>query len=240
MTAQHTTIGCRRVERSAERSAGPVIIALTKTSSHTQIASHIRAGLLRQLATAPLSEWPQALVQCLDSLAAYGVCHRSTLDGMMRPVVAVDPRSAAALRSRFDRTRKDSPSGIGRQRPPSPEVRRVCLLIRAHYDQRISLESLAARVGRNTAYMATLFHRQTGMTIHCYLTRVRMRRAGVWAALAFERTRQGEPADAAAERALQSLAAVDKTELSEADDGAYADAAVRACARTRSPCACAS
>ncbi len=154
-----------------------MIIALTKTSSQMQIASHIRAGLLRQLATAPLSEWPQALVQCLDSLAAYGVCHRSTLDEMMRPLVARDPRSAAAFRSRFDRARKDTPSGIGRRRAPSPQVRRVCLFIRAHYDERISLESLAARVGRNTAYMATLFHRQTGMTIHCYLTRVRMRRA---------------------------------------------------------------
>jgi hypothetical protein len=58
--------------------------------------------------------------------------------------------------------------------------------------------------------------------------RLRMRRAGVWAALAFERTRQGEPADAAAERALQSLAAVDKAELTDSDDAAYAEAAVRA------------
>ena len=49
--------------------------------------------------------------------------------------------------------------------------------MRANYDQPISLEMLAASVGRNAAYTATLFHRQTGTTIHRYLTRVRMRRA---------------------------------------------------------------
>jgi hypothetical protein len=60
--------------------------------------------------------------------------------------------------------------------------------------------------------------------------RIRMRRAGVWAAVAFERERHGEPADAAADRALQSLAGVNKTELGDGDDTAYADAAVRASA----------
>ena len=51
--------------------------------------------------------------------------------------------------------------------------------MRANYDQPISIETLAARVGRNTAYIATLFRRQTGTTIHRYLTRIRMRRAAV-------------------------------------------------------------
>ena len=51
--------------------------------------------------------------------------------------------------------------------------------MRAHYDEPISLDSLAACIGRNAAYTATLFHRQTGTTIHRYLTRVRMRRAAM-------------------------------------------------------------
>ena len=59
----------------------------------------------------------------------------------------------------------------------SAHVRRLCSVMRAHYDQPISLETLAASVGRNAAYTATLFRRQTGTTIHRYLTRVRMRRA---------------------------------------------------------------
>ena len=61
----------------------------------------------------------------------------------------------------------------------SSHVRRICSFIRAHYDEPISLQILAACVGRNTAYTATLFHRQTGTTIHRYLTRIRMRRAAM-------------------------------------------------------------
>ena len=61
----------------------------------------------------------------------------------------------------------------------SMHVRRICSFIRTHYDEPISLQSLATGVGRNAAYTATLFHRQTGTTIHRYLTRTRMRRAAM-------------------------------------------------------------
>jgi len=53
------------------------------------------------------------------------------------------------------------------------------VFVRANYGERISIASLGARVGRNAAYVATLFRRQTGLTIHRYLTRVRMRRAAM-------------------------------------------------------------
>lgn len=155
-----------------------MLVVSTKKTSQGQIASRIKAGLLRQLSTAPLSEWPQALVQCLDSLSASGVCHRATLDEMMRPVSGGNSQGAAAFGARPD-VRKDARSAIELEAAPSPQVRHICLFIRAHYDERISLESLAAREGRNTAYMATLFHRQTGTTIHRYLTRIRMRRAAI-------------------------------------------------------------
>jgi len=59
-------------------------------------------------------------------------------------------------------------------------------------------------------------------------SRVQMRRAGVWASVAYWRARRGEPEQAAAERALRSLAAVNKAELGDTDAAAYADAAVRA------------
>lgn len=57
--------------------------------------------------------------------------------------------------------------------------------------------------------------------------RVQMRRAAVWSTVAYQRTRQGLPADAAAQRALAELGGVGKTELPEADAPAYADAAMR-------------
>ena len=58
--------------------------------------------------------------------------------------------------------------------------------------------------------------------------RVRMRRAGVWATLAFEDSRRGGSGADAANRALQELAGVNKSELAETDQAAYAESAVRA------------
>lgn len=57
--------------------------------------------------------------------------------------------------------------------------------------------------------------------------RLRMRAAGVWASVAFGRTRRGLPAQDAAAHALQELAAVDRRTLAEGDANAYSEAAVR-------------
>ncbi|TXT40178.1 MAG: hypothetical protein FD135_1572 [Comamonadaceae bacterium] len=61
--------------------------------------------------------------------------------------------------------------------------------------------------------------------------RLHLRKAGVWASLAYQRARRAEfaPAavQAAATRALQELAAVNKTELADTDAAAYSDAAIR-------------
>jgi hypothetical protein len=59
--------------------------------------------------------------------------------------------------------------------------------------------------------------------------RLRLRRAGVWSTIAFDRTRAGESTGAAqaAQRALDELAAIDKTELADDDQADYSEAAVR-------------
>lgn len=57
--------------------------------------------------------------------------------------------------------------------------------------------------------------------------RVRLRRAGVWAALAHDVARRGEDATVPGQRALESLAAVTRSELAESDLAEYAEAAVR-------------
>jgi hypothetical protein len=54
-----------------------------------------------------------------------------------------------------------------------------------------------------------------------------MRRASVYAAIAYQRTRQGLPAADVAQKALADLAGVSKTELTDVDQGAYSDAAMR-------------
>ena len=57
--------------------------------------------------------------------------------------------------------------------------------------------------------------------------RVLMRRASVWSSLAYQRARRGEAADEAATCALAALAGIDKSELTEEDQVAYNDAAMR-------------
>ncbi|KQV52441.1 MULTISPECIES: hypothetical protein [unclassified Duganella] len=57
--------------------------------------------------------------------------------------------------------------------------------------------------------------------------RIHMRRAAVWSSVAFQRARKGEDAAPAAGRAEQALAAVNKQELADEDNAAYAEAGVR-------------
>jgi len=57
--------------------------------------------------------------------------------------------------------------------------------------------------------------------------RLHLRRAGLWAARAHQQARLGKPAQAAAERALAELAAVDKGEFTDDDQLEYTEAAIR-------------
>jgi regulator of protease activity HflC (stomatin/prohibitin superfamily) len=57
--------------------------------------------------------------------------------------------------------------------------------------------------------------------------RIHLRRAGVWASLAYERARRSQDAEAAAQRALQELAGVARPEIADDDRQAYTEAAVR-------------
>ena len=75
---------------------------------------------------------------------------------------------------------------------------------------------------------AELLERVDPSALPAYLkNRVAMRRASVWASLAYQRARKGEGADAAATRALVELAAVNKSELTDGDLADYNDAAMR-------------
>ena len=61
--------------------------------------------------------------------------------------------------------------------------------------------------------------------------RIRLRQAGVWASLAYQRARRPDAGAAAvqeaATRAIDALAAINKAELMETDAAAYSDAAIR-------------
>lgn len=59
--------------------------------------------------------------------------------------------------------------------------------------------------------------------------RLHLRQAGVWAAIAYQRARRGEPGaiQQAGARALDELAVIDKSELADSDAAAYSEAATR-------------
>jgi hypothetical protein len=57
--------------------------------------------------------------------------------------------------------------------------------------------------------------------------RLHLRRAGVWAAIAFDKSRFQEPAQVAALRAVDELAAVDRAQLAEEDKAEYTEASLR-------------
>jgi hypothetical protein len=57
--------------------------------------------------------------------------------------------------------------------------------------------------------------------------RILMRRASLWASVAYQQARKGESAAAAAERAAVALEQVDRSELAESDRATYGDAQLR-------------
>ncbi len=59
----------------------------------------------------------------------------------------------------------------------SPVVERLTHYIDENYAERITLDVLAAAVGRSRRYVATVFRQQTGQTVHRYLTQVRVHHA---------------------------------------------------------------
>jgi AraC-like DNA-binding protein len=59
----------------------------------------------------------------------------------------------------------------------SRHVVAACRYIDAHYDEPISLTRLAGVVGCSRRYLAERFRRETGETVHGYLTRVRLNHA---------------------------------------------------------------
>ncbi|WP_310451967.1 hypothetical protein [Sulfuritalea sp.] len=89
----------------------------------------------------------------------------------------------------------------------------------------------AARFERNNWRAEILDRVETDKLPGVLKNRLRLRKAGVWASLAYQRARRpelGAPAvQQAGQRALDELAGIDQSELMEADAYAYSDAAMR-------------
>jgi hypothetical protein len=111
--------------------------------------------------------------------------------------------------------------------PSSPQQRaRAALAVTRQECMSGDLHPLKRR--QMDEWRAEVLDRVDAQPLPGYLrNRVLMRRAGVWASLAFQRARQGEVAYPAASRALSELASVRTTELAEEDRRSYGEVAMR-------------
>ncbi|PYR64997.1 MAG: hypothetical protein DMF88_21375 [Acidobacteria bacterium] len=163
---------------------------------------HLKIDLLRRLSRTSSEEWPvhidhfieqvetspfrdeQALSVLLVDLAEsirvlLNANDTADTDDSSRSSSAstAAPRKTGVLMD-FRATIHDLVAEAGPPRhAASPLVARMVGLIEEHYAEPLTLDVLAARLGRSKRYLAMLFQHQTGQTVHDFLTRVRVRHA---------------------------------------------------------------
>lgn len=160
---------------------------------------HLRTTLLQQLAVTPPTHWNPFVSMYCDGILASGLDVPPIVYTMLAQV-SNDVRSLPQVLA-FDQTdpfatlMNEHPSDIPVSRlveqfvteftawlnrqvaaeAAHPAVRAALRHINAHYHKPLTLASIAGAVGRDKAYLATLFRQYTGITIHTYVVRTRLR-----------------------------------------------------------------
>lgn len=149
----------------------------------------------------------------LDVAASYGVQMRSQeRDGRVRLCYTGDAHRRVLALAASDAQKANAALALSRHDCVDPALTPV---------ERQSLDAWRADV---------LDRVPTAHLPEVLKNRLRLRKAGVWAGLAYQRARRAEPAtavQAAAQRSLDELACVNKTELMDSDSAAYQEAAIR-------------
>ena len=142
--------------------------------------------LLAELHARSVALWPERIVAYLRRLRAADA-DRATLpvriDELCDAVRAVLHARSAPVDGRLS-----MPNVVAVR---SHCVMRAAEIIRQRYQQPLTTSTLAAELGRERSYLATLFRRETGQTLHHYITDVRLHDAA-------ERILQGEKIEAVA------------------------------------------
>ena len=108
---------------------------------------------------------------------------------------------------------------------PEQQARAALALTRADC---VDPKLLPLARGQVDLWRADVLERVDATALPAYLkNRVQLRRAAVYSTVAFQRARQGQPPDTAAQRALAEFAGVARSELTDIDQPAYNDAAMR-------------
>ena len=61
---------------------------------------------------------------------------------------------------------------------PQAHVRRMLDLIEQSYSEPVTLDFLAAALNRQASYLGAIFRREVGVSVHQWVTRVRLDHAG--------------------------------------------------------------
>lgn len=145
------------------------------------------SALLSQLQSRDVAQWPAGVIGYLRRVEV------SAIDEVERlPVLLYELCEAllALLRDREQRAGSlvqktwrmpaDSPVCALVTSTQSVFVRRAAEIIRERYQEPLTTSALASELGRDRSYLATLFRRETGQTLHRYITDVRLDHAARW------------------------------------------------------------
>jgi len=165
-------------------------------------AVRLKTDLLRHLSRSSAEEWLDHVNGFLDAVAASELEDATALlvllvdlaeeirvllsqdavaqtrDGEMRAAPALDALSKSDILAEFRVEVGELLAVVVRARAPvSPLVARMLSFIEQRYAEPLTLDVLAVALGRSKRYLATLFHQQTGQTVHGFLTQVRVHHA---------------------------------------------------------------
>ena len=164
-------------------------------------AVRLKTDLLRHLSRRSAEEWPEHINRFIDAIAAseledavaLGVLLADLMEELRvllgqdavaqpldreRPTRSLDAVSRRDVLAEFRVEVGELLAVVVRaQAPVSPLVARMFSLIEQRYAEPLTLDVLAAALGRSKRHLATLFHHQTGQTVHGFLTQVRVHHA---------------------------------------------------------------
>jgi len=162
----------------------------------------LKTDLLRHLSRSSVEEWPEHIDRFIDAVAASELEEATALwvlladlseeirvllsqdaveqtrDGERPTASALDALSKSDILAEFRVEVGELLAVVVRGRAPvSPLVAEMLSLIEQRYAEPLTLDVLAVALGRSKRYLATLFHQQTGQTVHGFLTQVRVHHA---------------------------------------------------------------
>jgi len=161
-------------------------------------AVRLKTDLLRHLSRRSAEEWPEHINRFIDAIAASELEDAVALgvlladltaeirvllgqDAVAQPLDREQPTGSLDALSRRDVLAEfrvevgELLAGLRRaQELASPLVARMLSFIEERYAEPLTLDVLAAALGRSKRYLATLFRDQTGQTVHGFLTQVRV------------------------------------------------------------------